>query len=147
MTAKPATVRSGAERASSQEMTDPLLKRVERRALALAFIAATVALFVPGGGGWRAAAGVLGGASLIGVSYWAIRSGVRGLADAVIARPETRAHVTRGVALVILRYALLAGLAYVMIARLRLPPIGLLIGASVIVVAAALELVRGAHRT
>lgn len=127
-------------------MTDPLLKRVERRALAFAFVAATVALFVPGGG-WRAAAGVLGGASLIGVSYWAIRSGVHGLADAVIARPESRARVSRGVSLVILRYALLAGLAYVMIARLRLPPIGLLIGASVMVVAAALELVRGAHRT
>lgn len=127
-------------------MTDPLLTRIERRAVAFAFLAAVVAFFVPGGG-WRGSAAVLGGALLIGVSYWAIRSGVRGLADAVIARPDVPARLTRGMALVILRYALLAGLAYVMIARLRLPPIGLLIGASVMVVAAALELVRGAHRT
>ena len=47
----------------------------------------------------------------------------------------------------VLRYALLAGMAYVMIARLRLPPMALLIGASVMVAAAALELVRGARRT
>jgi hypothetical protein len=127
-------------------MTDPLLQRIERRALAFALVAALVALIVPGGG-WRGAAAVLGGASLIGVSYWAIRSGVRGLADAILARPETATRVSRGIALVLLRYALLAGLAYVMIARLRLPPIGLLIGASVMVFAAALELVRGAHRT
>ena len=127
-------------------MTDPLLQRIERRALAFALVAALVALVVPGGG-WRGGAGVLGGASLIGVSYWAIRSGVRGLADAILARPETATRVSRGIALVLLRYALLAGLAYVMIARLRLPPIGLLIGASVMVFAAALELVRGAHRT
>ncbi len=90
---------------------------------------------------------MLGGALLIGVSYWAIRSGVSGLANAMIARPDVPPRVSRGMALVILRYALLAGMAYVMIARLRLPPIGLLIGASVMVVAAALELVRGAHRT
>jgi hypothetical protein len=129
-------------------MTDPLLQRIERRAVAFALVAALVALIVPGGG-WRGAVGVLGGASLIGVSYWAIRSGVRGLADAILARPETATptRVSRGIALVLLRYALLAGLAYVMIARLRLPPIGLLVGASVMVVAAALELVRGAHRT
>ena len=98
------------------------------------------------GGGWRAAL-VAGGAALIGVSYWAIRTGVSGLADAAIdAAGRDARHVARLLSLV-LRYALLAGLAYVMIARLRLPPIGLLIGASVMVVAAALELVRGAHRT
>ena len=40
------------------------------------------------------------------------------------------------------RYALLALIAYVMIARLRLHPLGLLAGASSVVAAAALEAVR-----
>ena len=95
--------------------------------------------------GWRAAAGVAGGAALAGVSYWAIRVGVSSLAEAVIAQGGSRPR--RGLGWLVLRYALLAGMAYVMIARLRLPPIALLIGASVMVVAAAFELVRGARRT
>ena len=61
-------------------MNDPLLKRVERRAMVVALLAAIVAAVVPGGG-WRAAAGVIGGASLVGVSYWAIHAGVSGLAE------------------------------------------------------------------
>lgn len=48
----------------------------------------------------------------------------------------------RGIGLFVLRYALLAGMAYVMIARLRLPPIGLLCGASVTMLAAAAEVMR-----
>ena len=40
------------------------------------------------------------------------------------------------------RYALLAFLAYVMIARLRLPPLGLMAGASSVVAAAVVEAVR-----
>jgi len=40
------------------------------------------------------------------------------------------------------RYALLALLAYVMIARLRLHPLGLLVGASSVVAAVAIEAVR-----
>lgn len=127
-------------------MNDPLLRRVERRALIFAVAASLVAWLVPGGG-WRGAAGVAGGALLVGVSYWAIRAGVSDLADAVIARGDARGRVRRAVGWLVLRYALLAGMAYVMIARLRLPPIALLSGASVMVVAAALELVRGARRT
>jgi hypothetical protein len=44
--------------------------------------------------------------------------------------------------LVIGRYALLALLAYVMIARLRLHPLGLLAGASSVVAAAGVEALR-----
>jgi hypothetical protein len=40
------------------------------------------------------------------------------------------------------RYALLGFLAYVMIARLRLPPLGLIAGASSVVAAATIEAVR-----
>jgi hypothetical protein len=128
-------------------MTDPLLRRIERRAIVFAAGAAFVAIFVPGAG-WRGAAGVLGGALLVGTSYWAIRAGVIGLTDRVLAAGAVpRRGPLRGLVILILRYALLAGMAYVMIARLRLPPMALLLGASVLVAAAALELIRGTGRT
>jgi hypothetical protein len=117
---------------------DELLRQVERRALIFTVAAMAVAFVVPGGGA-GSAAGVAGGALLSGVSYWAIKRGVTGIADAVIAggvRPRTR----RGFVVFVLRYALLAGIAYVMIARLRLPPLALLVGASAIPLAAATAL-------
>jgi hypothetical protein len=46
------------------------------------------------------------------------------------------------VAKLVLRYALLGFLAYVMIARLRLHPMGLLVGASSVTAAAFVEAVR-----
>lgn len=123
-------------------MTDPLLRRIERRAVAFAVGAAVIAFVLPGGG-WRGAAGVMGGALLVGTSYWAIRAGVAGLTDRVLAAGAApRRGVLRALVLVILRYALLAGMAYVMIARLRLHPIGLLGGASVLPLAAVLEAIR-----
>ena len=80
---------------------------------------------------WGAA--VLGGGLLIGVSFVALASGVNAMgADR---RP---AFVTLKIAG---RYALLGFLAYVMIARLRLPPLGLIAGASSFAVAAAFETV------
>jgi hypothetical protein len=93
------------------------------------------------------------------VSYWAIRSGITGLVelaagsasrlpaagapgaatgDIVIEKPRPAAILLRLAG----RYALLGVLAYVMIARLRLHPVGLLIGVSSLVVAASLEAVR-----
>jgi len=135
-----------------------LLRRVERRSLALAAIATGAALVVPGGG-VPMAAGVLGGALLSVLSYAAIKRGVGGLADRTVVRatrqppsevvpgPEspagrTEGRAPRGLAMFVFRHALLAGMAYVMIARLRLPPVALLGGASVIVLAAAAELLR-----
>lgn len=129
---------------------DPVLRRIERRAVLFALAASVVALIVPGSG-WRGAASVAGGALLIGASYLAIRRGVSGLTDAIAARAAAgelaqRRSAWRGVAALALRYALLAGMAYVMIARLRLPPIGLLIGASAITAAATMEIARGTRR-
>ena len=87
------------------------------------------------------AGAVLGGALLSGASYWAIKSGVTGIADAIVRRGGGRPTV-RGFVLFVLRYALLAVLAYVMIARLRLSPLGLLGGASVIPASAMIEMLR-----
>ena len=131
---------------------DPLLRRLERTAIAFCAGAAVVALGVRGGRP-DVALGVLGGGVLIGVSYWAIRSG----GDALVllaggARDEgsrggedrqARApSVARLGARLVGRYALLAILAYVMIARLRLHPVGLVIGVSSVVAAATIEAVR-----
>jgi hypothetical protein len=123
---------------------DALVGRIGRRAVILAVVAPIVAAVLPAGGGGAAAA-VAGGAALSLASFWAIRRSVTGLAAVVLARPDgTRAKPrrTRHVALFVLRYALLAGIAYVMIARLRLSPLGLLCGASVTMLAAAAELVQ-----
>lgn len=123
-------------------MSVNLLARFERAALLLAGAAIAAAWAVPGGGA-HLAASVAGGALLAATSYWAIRRGVTGLADAIAGGARPRAP--RGLGAFLLRYALLAGMAYVMIARLRLHPLGLLGGASVIPLAAAIEAIR--HRS
>ena len=98
------------------------------------------------------ALGVLGGGLLVGVSYWSLKSSVTALVDvpagigkgggasADSARP--RANMRREIIKLTVRYALLGLLAYVMIARLRLHPWGLLAGASSVVAGVSLEAVR-----
>ena len=92
-----------------------------------------------------AALAVIGGGFIAGVSYRAIQSGVTAMVDrlaganpGVRSRPAVRWVVMKLTA----RYALLGFVAYVIIARLRLPPLGLLAGASSIVTAVAVEAVR-----
>lgn len=115
-----------------------MLARVERRAAWVAATAAFVALVLPGGG--RAtAAGVFGGALLSGLSYWAIKRGVTGLTGAVVAGAAVRPRTARALIILVGRYGLLALIAYVMILRLRLSPLGLLVGVSVIPLAVAIE--------
>ncbi len=135
-----------------------LLVRVERIALALTAAMAIAAAVVPGGG-VRAAGAVIAGAVLAAVSYWAIKHGVTGIADAILRQQappasggldladSTPKRAPRGFVMFVVRYLLLAALAYVMIARLRLPPIWLLGGASVMMMAAAIALLRGIRRT
>jgi len=78
---------------------------------------------------WGAA--VVGGGLLIGISFLSISNGV----DQIAARRRVAFAVLKLAG----RYALLGFLAYVMIARLRLPPLGLIAGASSVMAAAALE--------
>jgi hypothetical protein len=106
-----------------------MIQRLQRNAIiacaGMALLAALIARSL-----WWAAA-VIGGGLLIGISFVAIASGVSGIgADR---RPGFLLLKVTG------RYALLGFLAYVMIARLRLPPIGLIAGASSFAVAAAVE--------
>lgn len=92
----------------------------------------------------RSALAVAGGGLIAGVSYLAIQSGVSALVDRLVvsATPPRRPAIRWAVTKLTLRYALLGFGAYVMIARLRLPPLGLLAGASSIVAAVAVEAVR-----
>lgn len=122
-------------------MTDgAMLARMERRAIWIALGLAAVALVAPTAGP-PVAAGVFGGALIVAVSYWSIKRGVDGLAIAMAGGANARARAARALIILVGRYALLALIAYVMIARLRLSPLGLLVGASVIPLAATVEAV------
>jgi hypothetical protein len=119
---------------------DALAARLERTSLfvVLALIALTWPLL-----GWRMAGGVAGGGLLSAVSYRALRRGVDALGPPAPGA-EGRARVsTARVALGLAgRYALLLVAGYVIIARLRLHPLGVLLGVSAVVVAAMVEAVR-----
>ena len=123
---------------------DPFLRRLERTAMVACAGMAALA-FVVTHGAATAPVAVLAGGALIAASYWTIGSGVNALArgrDSGQHSVPRRPSLALTVAKVTGRYALLALLAYVMIARLRLHPIGLLAGASSVVVAASIEAVR-----
>jgi hypothetical protein len=113
---------------------DPVLRRFERDAVLACSVLAVMALAWPHGGGPWAAASVAGGGLLAAGSYRATKGGV----DAV------SAGGSRGGGLVkyFTRYGILAVAAYVMLARLRLHPVGVVAGASSLVVAAALAAAR-----
>jgi hypothetical protein len=123
--------------------SDALLRRVERTAIVICGAMAIAALAIARGSPWPAVAVVAGGI-LIGTSYWSIKRGVSSLLGATGARSDAGARVPRSRIVLHLagRYALLGFMAYVMIARLRLPPLWLLAGASSIVAAVTVEAVR-----
>ncbi|HET7220163.1 MAG TPA: hypothetical protein VFJ02_19040 [Vicinamibacterales bacterium] len=128
---------------------DLFLRRLERTAIVVCLAMAGAALVLARGRVGPAIA-VLAGGVLIGVSYWTIGLGVHALAAAFLRPPDAAApgeeqaptpapRIGWTMSRVLLRYALLALLAYVMIARLRLHPIGLLAGASSVAAAASIE--------
>jgi hypothetical protein len=116
-----------------------VIERVARRtAVCCAAIAIVFAT-------WRqsiaAGLGVIGGGVLIGMSFWAIRSGVDDLL--LRFRGET-APKTTAFTLVkfFTRHAIVALAAYGMMVRLHLDPVGLLMGVSSLGVAVAVEVLR-----
>ena len=118
---------------------DALVARVVRDALLICGVLAAAAWFLFGG---RVAGGVLGGGALLAISFYTLEGGVAALVASAVGRAPARGVATKTVLKLVLRYALLGFLAYVMIARLRLHPIGLLVGASSIVAAVGIEAVR-----
>ena len=118
---------------------DPLFRRVWRLAAVFCLLATVIAWF---GWGTRVAVGVLGGGLLIGISLVSLGGGVAALVSTASRDGGARRNMAGALLKVVLRYALLGFLAYVMIARLRLHPIGLLVGASSIAAAAFFEAAR-----
>ena len=135
---------------------DLILRRVGRTAV-LICAALIVAALILARGRLLPGLAVAAGGLLSLVSYRLILASAVGLADsraagqdreeapatgaADAAQPGPRSPVLAAAG-VAGRYALLALLAYVMIARLRLPPLGLLAGASSVVAAVSLEAIR-----
>ena len=122
---------------------DPLLRRVGRTAI-IVCATLTIGALLVSRSHLRAAIAVIGGGVIAGGSYLAIQSGVTAFGSRSFAakRSPRRPALRWTVMKLTLRYALLGFGAYVMIARLRLPPLGLLAGASSIVAAVAVEAVR-----
>jgi hypothetical protein len=121
---------------------DPFFARMTRGAIAFCVLAAGVALVLTRD--WPMPGGVLGGGVLVGISLWAIRSSVDAMLGVMAsgdeeAKAQARRQAAGATFRLVSRYALLGLTAYVMIARLRLHPVGLLIGASSLVASAVLE--------
>jgi len=126
-----------------------MIQRLQRNAIVACVGMALLAAVIARSFWWAAA--VIGGGVLIGISFLVLASGVSGI-GANPADPADPADPTDptdptdhrpGFLLLKVtgRYALLGFLAYVMIARLHLPPLGLILGVSSFVVAATAELI------
>ncbi len=98
-------------------------------------------------GRWHAAAplGVLGGGALVAISYRGVKSGVDGIVAGMTEGAAGRRKAVSGLVKFFTRFAILAVAAYVIIARLRLPPVAVCAGASSFVVAVAAEALRTAR--
>jgi hypothetical protein len=125
-------------------VSDTILRRIELTACVICAAFAAFAFVIARGRPGPALA-VIAGGFLVGVSYYTIKSAtdmmLAPLASGAEA-PRARRRFVWTLVRIALRYALLAFLAYVMIARLRLHPLGLLAGASSVVAAVSVEAVR-----
>jgi hypothetical protein len=120
---------------------DAAVRRVERNAWGTCGVMAILALFLPRGGPWESIA-VLAGGALIAFAYWTLKTAVARVLPSPGGVPAVPGSVAGTVLKIVGRYALLGFLAYVMIARLRLHPLGLLAGASSFVAAVSIETLR-----
>jgi hypothetical protein len=89
-----------------------------------------------------AAVGVLAGGALIAISYRGIKSGINVVVEAASGGKRDGAAAI-GLVKFFTRYAILTAAAYVIMARLRLPPVAVFVGASSLVVAVMVEALRG----
>ena len=120
--------------------TDPTLRRLERHSLIACVVLAAVAGIVTRR--LDAPLGVIGGGALAAISYQGIKAGISVLAGAA----SGRRTVAVGLVKFFTRYAILAVGAYVIMARLRLPPVAVIAGASSLVIAVMFEALREARR-
>ena len=115
---------------------DPALRLFERNALVVWGALAALACAVTGGR-LEVPLGVAAGGALMALSYLGIKGGAGALVSSAGAGRAARRTVLVALLKFLGRFALLALAAYVILARLRLSPVGVLVGALVPVVAAA----------
>ncbi len=126
---------------------DPSLRRVERDSALACAAMAVVALVVPGGG-TSGALGVIGGGLLMAFSYRAIRGGVDGLVGRLAPSEQAGGAPSRRPAMgwtlftFVGRYVVIGVGAWLLLARLRAHPVGLLAGVTAPVVAMTIEAAR-----
>lgn len=118
--------------------TDAALLRIERYSL-LACAALSMAAWVLTRR-LDALLGVAGGGALAAISYRGIKAGIEAAGGG-----NNRRAVGIGLVKFFTRYAILTVAAYVIMARLRLPPVAVFAGASSFVIAVMVEAVRGAR--
>jgi hypothetical protein len=121
-----------------------MLRRVERGAIGACAAMAVVAALVSRAP-LAAAAGVAAGGVLAAISYRGIKAGVDVLTGSAGGggRP---AGVAFGLVKFFTRYAILAAVAWVIMARVRVPPVAVIAGASSLVIAVAFEALRPVRR-
>jgi len=86
--------------------------------------------------------GVVAGGALVAISYRGIKGAIDALTAAAGGGSRGGVGAAMGLVKFFTRYAILAAAAYVIMARLRLPPVAVFAGASALVIAAAIEAVR-----
>lgn len=121
-------------------MKDTLLDRLQLYALVCCAVLTIAAFAFTRARLWNAC-GVLGGGLLGAISLLSIRRGIEGMMNGLQGR-SSGPRTGRALVTMVLRYALLGFLAYVMIARLRLPPLGLVAGVSSVPAAVLIEAAR-----
>ena len=125
--------------------SDPVLRRVERNGILACAVMAAAAWGIARGD-VAAPVGVFGGGLLVWISYRGIKGGIDVMTlprDGRGGRGGGGVSVAIGLVKFFTRYAILAVAAYVIMARLRTPPLAVFAGASSLVVAVALEALRG----
>ena len=109
-------------------------------AIAAAVMAVGAFLWSPGQP--RLALGVLGGGALVGLSMWALTGVVRVLTAGAASGDRRRVSGAAALVKFFTRHAILAVTAYVMMVRLHLDPVGMFVGVTSVVVAAAVAAAR-----
>jgi hypothetical protein len=125
---------------------DPVLRRVERNGVIACGVMAAIAWAITRGR-LDAPLGVIGGGLLVAVSYRGIKGGIDALVGGMTGTDPKNGgrHAAIGLVKFFTRYGILAAAAYVIMARLRLPPLAVFAGASSLVVAVTVEALRPAR--
>jgi hypothetical protein len=126
---------------------DASLRRVERDAVIVCAVMAVLAL-VAQRGHTSGALGVIGGGALMAYSFRAIRGGVDGLVQRIAPHaaagtsPRAPVNFVWAVTRVVVRYAVIGFVAWLLLVKLHAHPLGVFAGVTAPVVALAVEAVR-----